>query len=268
MSRLRKGTTQGAERPESPSVDDVTICDLVLPCRDEAPALRDLLPRAPGARLRGSVVMIDQPFSDVFADALHGSPTVVVGLGQEPAALPMHLWRRPADHLDRAMIELCVGPTLDIGCGPGRMTEALASAGHIALGIDVVDAAVSLTRRRGVSAVRRDVFDRVPGEGLWRTALLADGNVGIGGNPVVLLQRARHLLAPGGRVVVEVAPPGVALTQTWAVLETADRRSRPFRWATLGVDDLTATAAAAGFSTATIHRLDDRWAAVLSEVPS
>ena len=212
--------------------------------------------------------MIDQSFSDVFACALHGSPTVVVGLGGEPSALPMGLWTRPADDIDLAMVGLCVGPTIDIGCGPGRMTEALGAAGHIALGIDVVDAAVALTRQRGASAVRRDVFDRVPGEGRWHSALLADGNIGIGGNPVALLQRVRALLAPGGRVVVEVAPPGTGQVRGWAVLETADRRSRPFRWATLGVDDVARTATAAGFPSHGIHRLGDRWAAVLSEVPS
>lgn len=212
--------------------------------------------------------MIDQSFSDVFAYALHGSPTVVVGLGEGPSALPMDLWTRSADDVDLAMVGLCVGPTIDIGCGPGRMTEALGTAGHITLGIDVVDAAVSLTRQRGASAVRRDVFEQVPGEGRWHSALLADGNIGIGGNPVALLQRVRALLVPGGRVVVEVAPPGICQAQGWAVLETADRRSRPFRWATLGVDAVARTARAAGFPVQTVHRLGDRWAAILSEVPS
>lgn len=211
--------------------------------------------------------MNDQSFSTVFASALRGSPTVVVGLGHEPRALPVDLWTCPADHLDRGIVDLCVGPTLDIGCGPGRLTEALGVAGHIALGIDVVDAAVSLTRQRGASAVRRDVFERVPGEGRWHTALLADGNIGIGGNPVALLQRVRTLLAPGGRVVVEVAPPGTGQVRAWAVLETADQRSRPFRWATLGVDDVARTAAAAGFPAQVIHRFGERWVAVLSEVP-
>lgn len=212
--------------------------------------------------------MTDQSFSTVFASALHGSPTVVVGLGEHPSTLPTHLWTRPADDCDLAMVELCVGPTLDIGCGPGRMTEALGAAGHITVGIDVVDAAVVLTRQRGASAVRRDVFERVPGEGRWHSALLADGNIGIGGNPVALLQRVRELLVPGGRVVVEIAPPGIGQVRGWAVLETADQRSRPFRWATLGVDDVVRTAANAGFPVHTIHRLGDRWAAVLSEVPS
>jgi len=212
--------------------------------------------------------VIDQSFSEVFASALHGSPTVVVRSGEEPVALPVDRWRRAADDLDRGLVGLCVGPTIDIGCGPGRMTEALMAAGHLTLGIDVVDAAVALTRLRGASAVQRDVFDRVPGEGRWHSALLADGNIGIGGNPVALLQRVRALLAPGGRVVVEVAPPGISQIRGWAVLETADRRSRPFRWATLGVDDVARTAGAAGFPAQTIHRLGDRWAAVLTEVPS
>lgn len=210
--------------------------------------------------------MIDQSFSEVFASALHGSPTVVVRSGEEPVALPVDRWRRAADDLDRRLVELCVGPTIDIGCGPGRMTEALMLAGHLTLGIDVVEAAVTLTRLRGASAVRRDVFDRVPGEGRWCTALLADGNIGIGGEPVVLLRRVRQLLAPGGAVVVEVAGPGVGLARGWAALESPGRRSRPFRWATLGVDDLATTAARAGFGVRDVHRLGERHAAVLCEV--
>ena len=79
----------------------------------------------------------------------------------------------------------------------------------MALGIDVVHEAVGQTRARGAAALRRDIFGAVPGEGRWQTALLADGNVGIGGDPVALLRRLRRLLLPGGRVVVEVAPPGV-----------------------------------------------------------
>ena len=54
----------------------------------------------------------------------------------------------------------------------------------------------------------RDVFGPLPGEGRWDTALLADGNIGIGGDPVALLARVRELLAPEGRVVVDLAAPG------------------------------------------------------------
>ena len=35
--------------------------------------------------------------------------------------------------------------------------------------------------------VRRDLFGALPGEGTWSHVLLADGNIGIGGDPVTLL---------------------------------------------------------------------------------
>lgn len=210
--------------------------------------------------------MTEASFTDVFADALHGAPTLVLRRGEEPVALPVGQWTRPADADDQELIGLCAGPTLDIGCGPGRMTEALGLAGHVVLGIDIVDAAVVLARRRGASAVRRDVFDRVPGEGRWSTALLADGNIGIGGDPVALLSRVRQLLAPRGRVVVEVAGPGVGLVRCRARLVGPGRRSRSFPWAILGVDDLAATAARAGLAVRGVHRLGDRHVAVLAEV--
>jgi hypothetical protein len=53
----------------------------------------------------------------------------------------------------------------------------------------------------------RDVFGRVPGAGRWMTVLLADGTIGIGGDPAALLRRAGELLAPQGRALVELAPP-------------------------------------------------------------
>ena len=45
--------------------------------------------------------------------------------------------------------------------------------------------------------VRRDVFARVPGEGRWVRMLVADGNVGIGGDPAMLLARTARLLSVG-----------------------------------------------------------------------
>lgn len=202
-------------------------------------------------------------FTDVFSRALHGRPCSVVGLDDAPGMLPVGTWSRDADGADRAILALCSSPTLDIGCGPGRMAAALTEADILALGIDVVPAAVDQAVERGAPALQRDVFGSVPGEGTWATALLADGNVGIGGDPVLLLKRVAQLLAPTGRIVVEVAPPGVAAKTVWATLECDGLASSPFRWAVLGVDDIHETAAAADLEVTKVRCHGGRWVVVL-----
>lgn len=177
--------------------------------------------------------------------------------------LDLARWSHPADDDDRALLDLCQGPTIDVGCGPGRLTEALAERGQVVLGIDVVTGAVGATLRRGASALRRDVFDELPGEGRWGTVLLADGNIGIGGDPVALLRRLRDLLEPGGRVVAEIAAPGVPLGTGWATLRSDDEVSAPFLWSVLGVDDIDAVAARAGLLVGGLRTLGQRWCAVL-----
>lgn len=172
-------------------------------------------------------------------------------------------WIHPADDVDLRMLELCHGPTLDVGCGPGRLTEALTLRGHVVLGIDVTREAVGQAVRRGGAAIRRDVFAPLPGEGRWFTALLADGNVGIGGDPVALLDRLRHLLDPRGRVVVELAPPGTVPTTGWAELNHGGRVAQRFPWSVLGVDHVDDIAAQAGWAVSGLHRFAHRWCAVL-----
>jgi SAM-dependent methyltransferase len=183
----------------------------------------------------------------------------------ETRPLALHRWDRPVDASDEAVLAHCFGPTIDIGCGPGRMSAHLSRMGRLALGVDLVKDSVHQAVERGATALHRDVFAPLPGEGRWETALLADGNIGIGGDPVRLLQRVRTLLVPGGRAVVELGGPGTAVVNCWASLEARDRRSRPFRWATLGVDDVDRVAAAAGFHLASVSRLGERWVAVLTE---
>jgi SAM-dependent methyltransferase len=207
----------------------------------------------------------ESSFSHVFGEALRGAPTTVVGLDDTPRVLPVATWTRPADGADHEILALCVGPTIDIGCGPGRLTDALSDLGHVTLGIDVVPAAVELTRGRGGSALHRDVFCPVPGEGRWHTALLADGNIGIGGDPGALLRRVREILDPRGRVVVELAGPGVPLSSGWATLEGGQHRSRPFRWAVVGVDDVASLAASVGLAVESLHSFGGRWVTVLHE---
>jgi SAM-dependent methyltransferase len=209
------------------------------------------------------VTLEEASFSAVFAEALRGAPCSVVGLDEGPRPIPVDAWSGAPDAADSELVSHCSGPTIDLGCGPGRLTELLARRGHVVLGVDIVAEAVAQTRSRGASALVRDVFDRLPGEGRWETALLADGNVGIGGEPLAMLRRARELVAPGGRIVVEVAGPGQGVSSSWASLACGDRRSRPFRWAVVGVDAVGALALDAGVPVRTLHRHADRWWAVL-----
>ncbi|MCW2855101.1 MAG: methyltransferase protein [Marmoricola sp.] len=202
-------------------------------------------------------------FTTVYSAALRGEACHVVGPGESRRPLPVAAWTRYADAGDRALLGHCVGPTLDIGCGPGRMTQFLAQTGHAALGIDVVPEAVAQTRDRGVSALVRDVFQPVPGEGRWATALLADGNIGIGGDPRSLLTRVVELIEPGGRVVVDLEPPGSGVQTRRVRLETRSGRSHPFQWTIVGSDAIGLVAAGTGLRVASVHSHGERWFAVL-----
>lgn len=209
----------------------------------------------------------DSSFTSVFTHALQGKHCTVVGMGDHPARLPVGDWVREADEHDLTLLSHCEGPTLDIGCGPGRLAGALAERGRVVLGIDVVHEAVGQTRQRGAAALHRDVFAQLPGEGRWSTALLADGNVGIGGDPVALLRRTRELIDPRGRIVVEVAGPGTPAEALWVALECEGARSRPFRWAVVGTDDVTRVAHQAGLGVLRSVEFGGRWCAVLGEQP-
>lgn len=198
------------------------------------------------ARTGAGDALADASFSEVFADALAGDPCVLRAADGAGAPVPVENWHESADATDLRMVGRCVGPTLDVGCGPGRMCEALLDRGGHALGLDVVPEAVQLARERGAPAVVGDVFGPVPAEGRWQTVLLADGNLGIGGDPVALLRRSARLLEPGGRVVAEVEPQLSWITSFWARIETAHHRSRPFRWAVVGAAAVPSLARAAG----------------------
>ena len=165
------------------------------------------------------------------------------------------------DGSDEVLLRRCTGPTLDIGCGPGRMAAALAGRGIPALGVDVVAAALLLARASGATVIRRSVFDRIPGEGAWSHALLTDGNIGIGGDPRALLERVRELLCPGGEVVVETSPD--------AVDDRLSLRAAPgsatIPWARVGTEALVEMALPLGFRVAELwHDAGRRFAALRS----
>jgi SAM-dependent methyltransferase len=152
---------------------------------------------------------------------------------------------------------------LDLGCGPGRHLAALREAGKDGLGVDLSPVAVRLARRRGAAAIHGNVFGAVPGAGGYRTALLLDGNVGIGGEPEVLLRRTRELLAPGGAALVELDPPGHPTFTTRIRIEAHGVVSEWFAWARVGVDGIGPLAARCGLEHAGQLTVDGRWIAVL-----
>lgn len=197
--------------------------------------------------------------------AYAGHPTRLVlrdDRGHEHAIDPA-AWCRDALPGDTGLLARCAGPTLDVGCGPGRLTAALLRAGHPALGIDVSAAAVRLARRRGASALHRDVFEPLPGAGRWRHLLLADGNIGIGGDPTRLLRRCRQLLGRDGRVHAELAAPGSRSWSGTASIHHDDAASAGFDWAVVAAHDLPMFAAAAGLRILDTWTEAGRWFATL-----
>jgi SAM-dependent methyltransferase len=178
--------------------------------------------------------------------------------------LPLEQWLGPLGAADAGVLERAAGPVLDVGCGPGRHVLALARSGVLALGVDVTPAAVGYARSRGAAVVLGSVFAPVPGAGHWRTALLLDGNIGIGGRPVALLQRLSSLLRLDGTLLCELDPPGSPTRSELIALEDrAGTRSAWFPWARVSVDAVQNLAASAALSLESTWLQDGRWFAQL-----
>lgn len=184
----------------------------------------------------------------LFGAAIRDGGTLVLRHA-DGSALPLRVdrWCAEPDEVDADMLDRCRGSVLDVGCGPGRLVAALARRGVPALGLDIVAEAIRLTLRAEGTAIQRSVFDRVPGSGRWGTVLLADGNVGIGGDPAALFTRVRELLAPGGRLLAEVEADDVARRMAVRVEDADGRVSQPFRWARIGGSAAVRVAERSGF---------------------
>ncbi len=180
--------------------------------------------------------------------------------------LDLPRWTQVADAADEVLVDRCTGPALDLGCGPGRLTRALVERGLECLGVDVAPVAVALARTGGTPVLHASAFDAVLDETRWATVLLADGNIGIGGDPVALLTRCRELLAPGGRVLVELDPPALPTRTVQVRVESSSgRTSSWFAWAHVGTDDVPDVAARAGLVAGPVWHCSERWFAELHD---
>jgi SAM-dependent methyltransferase len=168
-------------------------------------------------------------------------------------------WLAAADEVDEALLDRVVGPVLDVGCGPGRMVRALRSRGIAALGVEIAPTAVAVARRWGAPVVQCSIFGRIPRRGHWGSALLLDGSVGIGGDPIALLDRVAELLGPRGSVFMEMEAPAVASEALTVRIETANGIGPWFPWAVVSISDADELAAAAGFRITESWAHDERW---------
>jgi SAM-dependent methyltransferase len=199
-----------------------------------------------------------------YDEAFSGKAAHLVDHVGDSQPFTVDLWSSAPDWVDHELfIDPCDGATIDIGCGPGRLVAELAARQVLAMGIDVSTEAVRQTRDRGALALRRDVFATVPGEGRWEYALLADGNLGIGGDPVRLLARLRDVLTAEGQVIAEVADDGVGFVRERRRLRVEGRLSACFEWAVVGLDSIGEVAARAGLAVTATRTVGGRHTATL-----
>ena len=96
------------------------------------------------------------------------------------------------------------------------------------------------------------------------TVLLADGNVGLGGDPTRVLRRAADLLRRGGLCIAEFDSAPTGVITRWVRLESARTVGPWFRWATVGVDSAPRIAGDAGLKVVDMHPAGDRMLARLA----
>ncbi len=176
-------------------------------------------------------------------------------------------WLGPAAAADERLLDRVIPPVIDVGCGPGRHVLALSRRGVSAVGLDLTPFVVRLARSRGARVISGSIFETLPGEGIWGTALLLDGNIGIGGDPEALLRRLATLVRPGGRLLVELDPTAGA-TAIDRVRMTFGTSTGPwFKWPAVGAASIDSLARNVGLHVAETWFEGQRWFAQIDAPP-
>jgi SAM-dependent methyltransferase len=202
-------------------------------------------------------------YEEALLDAPVGTGSLhAVGEDGSRRALPIGRWLGTPDRFEAALLGRAVGPVLDIGCGAGRHVVALGRRGVEAAGVEISPVAVEIARSQGAEVIEGSIF-AVPLEARWRTVLLLDGNIGIGGDAAELLRHAADLLAPGGQILVELEAPDRASPARRVRLESGRAISDWMPWHFVGADEIGAPARAAGLAVEELWVEGGRWFACL-----
>ena len=203
--------------------------------------------------------------AEPYATALRKNDSVLLELRDQrhgktsQSTMDVSRWNADADETDLTLLRAATGPLLDIGCGPGRMVRAAMDLGLEVLGIDVSPTAIEIATNAGLSVLTRSVFEAIPSEGEWQTALLVDGNIGIGGDVRAMLARCREILAPEGEIVIETHTDARRHRSYFGTLTDTDGgQSESFPWAEIGITPLIGLADAEGLELLQAWTLDGR----------
>jgi SAM-dependent methyltransferase len=102
------------------------------------------------------------------------------------------------------------GAVLDVGCGSGRLTVALAAAGHTVTGIDVNDRQLTVGRQRaadagaGVRFLHADMNQPLPFADGAFTAAVSRLSLMIAADPPATLREVARTVRAGGRIVTGI----------------------------------------------------------------
>jgi hypothetical protein len=100
--------------------------------------------------------------------------------------------------------------------------------------------------------------------GHWGSALLVDGNIGIGGDARALLLRVARLVAPDGLILVEVDSPTTTSENIEVRADYRGRRGGWFAWSRVAAGDLPLVAQSAGLVVDELWQHSGRWFAQLA----
>jgi SAM-dependent methyltransferase len=193
-----------------------------------------------------------------------GEPSRLHAVGDDGSRrrLPLERWLRRPEAGEEELLDRATGPVLDVGCGAGRHVIALRERGVEAVGIELSRHAAALAEARGAVVIAGSIFDRaLPAH--WATALLLDGNIGIGGDPRALLRRVTALLRGGGSALVELEPPASGSRVSRVRLEGPRQSSDWIPWSFVAADEIVPIATAAGMSLDELWSSEGRWFARL-----